>query len=698
MKKWATLFSSILIALWLAGCSAESNVKKGDKFYAIGEYFEAGAEYRKAYMRTKPKERAKRGERAYKAADCYRRINYTSRAMGSYQNAVRYNYPDSIVFFYLAEMQRKNGDYKKAAQNYELYLQYKPDDVLAQNGLQGCQLAPIWKKHSTRYSVKKEPLLNGRRSDYCPMLTGDDMDILYLTSTRPQASGNELSGITGVKPGDFFVTRKDDKGKWLAPEWVESEINSEYDEGACAFSPDGQTMYFTRCTHDPEYPRYAQIYTSTRSDASWSAPEPLEITKDTLSSFAHPTVSPDGQWLYFVSDMPGGVGGLDIWRVQLDEHGLGAVDNLGEPINTPGNEMFPSFRPNGELYFSSDGHVGMGGLDLFKAEQDSTGEWSVENLKAPMNSQGDDFGMTFEGLHNRGYFCTNRGDARGWDHIMSFECPEVLLTVKGWVYEKDGYELPNGLVYMVGNDGTNLKLSVKGDGSFTQEIQPNVDYVFLGTCKGFLNHKEQLRVDTSSVSKEYVLQFELASITAPVLVDNVFYAFDSAELTDSSTLALDSLVILMEDNPNITIELSSHCDYRGNDAYNERLSQRRAESVVNYLIAHGVAMDRLTPIGYGEKRPKVIRKRLTERYPFLHENDTLTEAFILKLPEEQQEICNALNRRTEFRVLRTTYGLFDTPELAPASNTEATKPEGEAREEEEQAPADANARPATPND
>ena len=312
----------------------------------------------------------------------------------------------------------------------------------------------------------------------------------------------------------------------------------------------------------------------------------------------------------------------------------------------------------------------MGGLDLFKAEQDSTGTWTVENLKYPMNSQGDDFAMTFDGLHNRGFFSTNRGDARGWDHIMSFECPEVLLTVKGWVYEKDGYELPEGLVYMVGNDGTNLKLSVKGDGSFTQEIQPNVDYVFLGTCKGFLNHKEQLRVDTSSVSKEYVLQFELASITAPVLVDNVFYAFDSAELTDSSTLALDSLVTLMEDNPNITIELSSHCDYRGRDEYNIRLSQRRAESVVKYLIAHGVATDRLTPIGYGETRPKVIRKRLTERYPFLHENDTLTEAFIKKLPEEQQEICNALNRRTEFRVLRTTYGLFDTPD-APRNNTEA---------------------------
>lgn len=183
MKKWISLFGVVFVTLWLAGCSAESNVKKGDKFYAIGEYFEAAAEYRKAYMRTKPKERAKRGERAYKAADCYRRINYTSRAIGSYQNAARYNYPDSIVYFYLAEMQRKNGDYKKALQNYEIYLQYKPDDVLARHGLQGCTMAPIWKQKPTLYSIKKEPLLNARRSDYCPMLTGDDMDMLLCLSS-----------------------------------------------------------------------------------------------------------------------------------------------------------------------------------------------------------------------------------------------------------------------------------------------------------------------------------------------------------------------------------------------------------------------------------------------------------------------------------------------------------------------------------
>jgi outer membrane protein OmpA-like peptidoglycan-associated protein len=386
----------------------------------------------------------------------------------------------------------------------------------------------------------------------------------------------------------------------------------------------------------------------------------LEISRDTLSSYAHPAVSPDGDWLYFASDMPGGLGGIDIWRIAITESGLGGVENLGEPINSVGNEMFPVFRPNGDLYFSSDGHVGMGGLDLFRAEQDTTGAWHIENMRFPMNSPGDDFGITFEGLHNRGFFSTNRGDARGWDHIMSFECPEVLQTVKGWVYEKDGYELPEAVVYMVGNDGTNLKLSVRGDGSFEQVIQPNVDYILLGTCKGYLNHTEALRVDTSSVSQEYTLQFPLANISAPVLVRNVFYEFDSAELTPNSTQALDSLVVLLEENPNITIELASHCDYRGADEYNERLSQRRAESVVNYLIEHGIKQDRLTPVGYGEGRPKVVTRKIAEQNPFLQEGDTLTETFIMSIPDEtRQEVCNALNRRTEFRVLRTTYGLFE---------------------------------------
>lgn len=650
---------TMVAAVLLSGCGADKFVKKGDQAQAIGEYFNAAALYRKAYMRTPVKEKSKRAERAFKAAECYRKINYTARAIGSYMNAVRYHYPDSTALFFLAQMQQKSGDYKKAAANFSLFLEKEPEHLLAQNGLKGCRLAQQWKEIPTDYSVKKEPVLNGRRTDFAPVLTGDEWEQLYISTTRPQTKGDDLSGITGIKNGDLFLAEKDDKGKWQQPKEFESEVNSKYDEGACCFSPDGKTMYFTRCTYDPEYPKFAEIYTSERSDASWSTPQKLEITKDTLSSYAHPAVSPDGNWLYFVSDMPGGIGGLDLWRIRLTEHGLSGAENLGEPINSPGDEMFPTFRPNGDLYFSSNGHPGMGGLDLFCAKQDSTGSWKVENLKYPMNSPGDDFGMTFEGLHNRGFFSTNRNDARGWDHIMSFEKPDVVLSVKGWVYEKDGYELPDGLVYMVGNDGTNLKLSVRSDGSFVQEIKPHVKYIFLGTCKGFLNHKEELQVDTSKVSREYVLQFALASITAPVLVENVFYEFDRADLTPASTESLDRLVKLLNENPNVTIELSSHCDFRGNDRYNLNLSQRRAESVVRYLIEHGIAKDRLSPVGYGETQPKVVKKKLAETYPFLHEKDTLTEEFILKLPEEQQEICHALNRRTEFKVLRTTYGLFD---------------------------------------
>ena len=669
----------------ITACNPETYVKKGDAFYAIGEYFDAAAEYKKAFSRTAVKDKEKRGVRAWKMAECYRHMNFSAKAMGAYQNAIRYKYPDSLALLYLAQTQHKAGDYKKAMASYQAFLEKEPGNLLAINGIKGCELAPQWKENPTRYTVKKEPVFNGRRYDYSPALLGDEGEQLFITTTRPQATGDELSGITGVKSADIFFSQKDDKGKWSQPEALESEVNSIYDEGACCFSPDGKTMYFTRCTHDPNYPRYAQIFSSARSDASWGKPEAVSISRDTLSSYAHPAVSPDGMWLYFVSDMPGGVGGLDIWRIGLSEYGLGAVENLGPVINTPGDEMFPTFRPNGDLFFSSNGHPGMGGLDLFRAQCDSTKKWHIENLQYPMNSPGDDFGMTFQGLHNQGFFCSSRGDARGWDHIFSFYCPEVIQTVKGWVYEKDGYELPEGLVYMVGNDGTYLKLSVKGDGSFTQQIQPNVEYVFLGTCKGYLNHKEELCVDTTSESQEYVLQFPLANIHAPVLVRNVFYEFDSAELTPNSTQALDSLVTLLNENPNITIELSSHCDFRGKDEYNQELSQRRAESVVNYLIAHGIAEDRLTPVGYGESRPKAVSRKVAEQNPFLHEGDTITEAFINALPnEEQKEACHALNRRTEFRVLRITYGLFDQIKKDAKKEEEEQKKAAEEQESEQE--------------
>lgn len=660
----------VLSLLLLAGCGAEKNMKKAEKFMAIGEYYDAASQYKQAYSKTPPKERDRRGLIAGKMAVCYRKINSTPKAVAAYRNMVRYNKATVNDRLELGRQLLKNGDYKQAAEQFRVVLDSMPDNVLARNGLLSAQQASAWKKQGSRYTVKRMDVFNSRRAEYSPMLSGDQFDQLYFTSTRNDATGDELSGITGTKNGDIFVSQKDDKGKWSKPEVVNGGLNTEADEGASCLSPDQREMYLTQCVTDPSYPRYAQIVKSNRSDAAWGKASSVELTKDTLSCFAHPAVSPDGQWLYFVSDMPGGKGGLDIWRVRITSAGYGGVENLGEPINTPGNEMFPTFRPNGDLYFSSDGHPGMGGLDIFIAHPGKTGRYVLEHPGYPLNSQGDDFGMTFEGVKNRGFFSSNRNDGRGWDHIYSFVNPEIVQSVKGWVYEQEGYELPAAQVYMIGSDGTNLKLGVKSDGSFEKELTPGVEYMFLATCKGFLNHKEELKVVPMNDSHEYVLQFPLASITAPVLIDNIFYDFNKATLRPESQTALDELVKLLNENPNVTIELSSHCDYKGSSAYNKLLAQRRAESVVNYLVDKGIARDRLSPVGYGKEKPKTIRKKLTEKLTWLKEGDVLTEEFIKNLAPEKQEICNQLNRRTEFIVLRTTYGLLDeNGQLKPKAKT-----------------------------
>ena len=649
----------MVLTIIATSCGADAYIKKGEKNLALGEYFDAANNFKQAYTRTPAKDKAARGHISTKLAFCYDKMNASQKAVGAYQNVLRFGLADANTHLLLGRQLLKTGAYKAAETHFKIALDSLPGNKLANEGLISAQQAAQAKSEGSHYIVKRMDVFNSHRADYSPMYFGDDHNKLYFSSTRNEAKGDALSGITGAKPADIFVSERDDKGKWSKPEPVQGGLNTEYDEGACTFSPDQRTMYFTQCTTDPNYPRYAQVMTSARSDAAWTKATKLDISKDTLSSFAHPAVSPDGQWLYFVSDMPGGQGGQDLWRIRLTTNGLGEMENLGEPINTAGNECFPTFRPNGDLYFSSDGHVGLGGLDVYVARQNTDQRWTIEHLGFPLNSNGDDFGLTFEGPYNRGFFSSNRGDARGWDHIYAFEYPEIVQSIKGWVYEQDGYELPAAQVFMVGNDGTNLKLNVLADGSFKQVVKPGVEYVMLATCKGYLNHKEELAVKPSETSHEYVLQFPLASITAPVLIDNIFYDLDKYTLRPESKQALDELVKLLNENPNVTIELSAHCDYRGTPEYNKILAQHRANAVVQYLIEAGIAPQRLTPVGYGKEKPKTIRKKLTERYKWLKEGDALTEDFITKLDKDKQEICNQLNRRTEFVVQRTTYGLLD---------------------------------------
>lgn len=678
-----SILSAFLLAvLVLVSCGAERNFKRAERHLALGEYFDAANEYKQAYQKTPPKDRKRRALIASKMAFCYDKSLQTGKAVAAYRNVIRYKQANMEEHLALARQLMKEGSYAAAEAEFKLVLDSLPDNTLAKEGLIAAKNAPRTKEAGSRYTVKKMDIFNSRRADYSPMLFGDAYDQLYFTSTRNEAMGDELSGITGTKAGDLFYSQKDDKGKWSKPEAVNGGVNTNYDEGTCCFSPDGREMYLTQCATSPSFPRYAQIVKSDRSDAAWGKATPITLTGDTLSSFAHPAISPDGQWLYFTSDMPGGKGGLDIWRVRITPAGFGGVENLGEPVNTAGDEEFPTFRTNGDLYFSSNGHPGLGGLDIFIAKVGKDRRYHLSHPGFPLNSQGDDFGMTFEGPYNRGFFSSNRGDGRGWDHIYSFENPEITQTVKGWVYEMDGYELPSATVYCIGDDGTNERLTVHSDGSFTKLLNPGVTYLFMATCKGYLNHQEEIKaLPNPRESTDSTLQFALANISAPTLIDNIFYDFNKATLRDSSKTALDHLVALLKENGNVTIELSAHCDYKGSAEYNKRLSQRRAEAVVTYLIQHGIAADRLTPVGYGKEKPKIIKKKLTEKYKWLKEGDVLTPEFIQKLKDKsKEEICNQLNRRTEFTVLRTTYGMFDKD--GKLKNIPKPKPQKDANTED----------------
>lgn len=658
MKRFLSYTFIIYVFLALFVSCRSAKLSDAEEKQRIGEYYEAAAIYRRVYTKTSPKKRDLRGYVAFRMAECNRMINSTAKAVSGYMNALRYDYPDSILYLRLGQMQQKNGRYADAIKNYDAYLQYDPTNVLAFNGVEGSQKALEWKKNPTRYVVKRMDKFNSRRGEFSPMLLGPDYDQLYFASSRSKDKDQKISAITGQNNNNFYVIKKDEQGNWLQPEELEDEVNTEFDEGTPSFTPDGNTMYYTYCTQAPEGDRTAEIYMSSRSSAKWGKGSKVEILKDSVTALAHPSVSPDGRWLYFVSDAVGGQGGKDIFRARINGNDFGPMENLGPEINTPGDEVFPYVRDSVTLYFASNGHPGMGGLDIFRATLDSTEHWHVENMRSPINSNGDDFGITFEGVHERGFFSSNRNDARGYDHLYSFELPIITVKIEGIVFDVDEVPIEGATVRIVGRDGLNAKVLTMKNGEYEVELERDIRYVMMASARGFLNQNFELKTGAEEKNETYIVDFYLSPITKPVVIENIFYDFDKATLRPESKAALDEMIKMLNDNPNVTIELGAHTDRKGTDKYNEGLAQRRAQSVVDYLIEGGIAPDRLEAKGYGESVPKVINKKMAREHDFLHEGDTLSAPFIEKLTPEQQEIADQINRRTEFKVLRTNYNLF----------------------------------------
>ena len=678
MQKRINIYIYLLIALLgMTSCSINARIKKADRKYNIGEYYVASEMYRQIYRRISTKDKALRADIAFKQAESQRILN-NPRALSAYKNAIKYHYPDSIVFLHYAQALQYQGKYKDAIKQYEIYLEAHPQDYVAQAGRYGCMQVEEWKKQPSRYKVAPAKEFNEKRtSNFSPAFMTEDGDALVFTSNRQEKSTDKkkkvrTSPVTGVATFNLYSTRKNAAGEWedimLCEGLYEEEETEEGEEstqpkrgsaelGACCFSADGKTMYFTYSCPVNGQDLGAKIYTSTRASGEWGEGQELKLFADSSITVGHPALNSHGDTLYFVSDAPGGYGGKDIYMAILDGSEWGYIQNLGPQINTSADELFPYFRADGRLYFSSNGHPGYGGLDLFYAvHRDSV--WDLFNMGAPFNSINDDFGITFAGTTENGFFSSNRGQKRGYDLIYSFTLPAMEFIVAGKVVDTDGEAVADATIRLVGDDGTNVKAQVRRDGTYQLKLNKDTRYVMLATARGYLNTQQRLSTEGLTDSHSYTQDFSLALISKPVKMSNIFYEFGKWTLTQDSEQGLNELVKLLNDNPNITIELSAHTDMVGNNEANKQLSLRRAQSVVDYLIEHGIKSDRLTPVGYGEEKPVVVDEGLHKQYTFLPKEQTLDETFITTLSNEQQEICNSLNRRTEFRVLKTTYNLY----------------------------------------
>jgi len=631
----------------------KQKVERAYAAYEAGSYFEAIDFFKDVYSKTRDKQL--KADMVFMVSECYRLINDPKNAELWYKRAVRSSFSKPEAQYWLGESTKKLGRYPQAIEEFRKYRQLVPGDPRTEQQIRSCELAMEWQASPESYVVEELKEANSSDSDFGPAFARDDYGLLWFTSSRDDA-GNKEHGATGQSFTDIFETRLDKKGKWSTPVPIDL-FNSEFEDGTPSFSSDYTEVYFTRCEAGKREAKGCVIMYSTREGTRWADPVKIDLLADSMV-VAHPALSPDGQTLFFVSDMPGGMGGKDIYRSTRTSPGSpwSSPENLGPDINTRGNELFPYVREDGTLYFASDGHIGMGGLDIFKAVSQAGDGWTVENMKPPINSPADDFGITFERDAEKGIFSSSR-KGRGDDDLYTFVMPPLLFSITGLVKdEKTGQPVDGSTVQLIASDGANLQTETGVAGDFRFSLRPDVDYIFLASKNGFLNGKEKESTRGQDKSREFMATIQLTPIDRPIELPNIFYDFGKWDLRPESMVSLDKLVETLNDNPNVTIELMSHTDSRDTEEYNIDLSQKRAQSVVDYLIGKGIAADRLTARGYGESSPKVVDEEIMKDAPFLRSGATLSEQYINTLAnDEQKEIAHQINRRTEFRVLRTDY-------------------------------------------
>ena len=649
------LFSFMLILFSASAYAQRSPLEQADLAYSKGDYYDAVALYKKAF--SKEKNRVKRAEIIYKVAESYRLTNDYKNQEVWYAKAIKANFKDPAAVLHLADALKMNGKYDEAIVQYTNYKKAMPSDPRGDLGIASSEQAQKWTDKPTRYKLENVSSINTKYSDFGVWFSHKDHRHIIFSSARQESIGKNNDGWTGEKFQDLFEATVDKKGKWSSPKPLLEPVNSDASEGAASLDPKGTDMFFTRCKVEKNKNGICEIYFTKRKGMTWDEPQLIPLADDSFT-VGHPSLSSDEQTLYFASDMPGGQGGKDIWYSKYDKKTKqwGAPINAGPKINTEFDEMFPYISNDGTLYFSSKGHIGMGGLDIFSSKITDGNFEEPLNLKYPINSSRDDFAFVVDELTgDRGYLSSDRDGGKGGDDIYSWSLPPLIFTVSGKVFDADTKaNIEGATIEIFGSDGSSIPYKTDGTGAYKFDLKPETSYKISALMPNYLNKYIEVSTVGLEQSKDFIGDFDFAlrSTLRAIELPEVYYDLAKWNLRPESKVALDGLVQTLNENPTIVIELGSHTDSRPIPMTNDTLSQRRAESVVNYLIEHGIDKDRLYAKGYGAHEPRKLLKDIGN----FNTGDSLNDAFISTLKSNKlKEEAHQLNRRTEFKVLRTNF-------------------------------------------
>ena len=648
------------------GISQKNFAKEADNAFMNESFYSAIELYKKAEV--KEKKPAEKARINFQIAECYRHMIEPEQAQTFYNRCImlKYDKDHPELYIYLADVLKEQGDYKAAQENYNNYLAVDANSSVAKEGAESCKKAIEWTDDPTKHFIQNEIQINTDHYDYSSAWGDKKHETLIFSSSREGSTGDAVDLRTGESFMDLWATTRDNKGKWGEPMPLPATINTEDNEGASVLTKKGDILFFTRCPREKKTNIGCDIFYANKQGDGWKKAQKVVLKPDGADSLScgHPTIDMTGNLMIFASDLPGGQGGKDLWYTEFNKRDKvwGEPVNLGPTINTSGDEMFPHLTDKKMLYFSSTGHSGMGGLDIFKAEHAADKTWeNVENLKYPLNSAEHDFGIIFErgSDDRRGFFTSNRNGGKGKDDLYSFNLPDILFSLVVYVTNKDDNEpVPGVTVSLKGDDGSEVVRTTDAEGKLVFEKENKKRFINKETSYNLEVSKEEYLVATNTIStkgeekskrflEEVFLQPVVDKKGKKIVIDfpEVQYAYDKWDLLVDQRInskdSLDYLFNTLTQNPKIVIELQAHTDCRGSSRYNKDLSQKRAQSCVDYLISKGIPAERMVPVGYGESTPRA---------------EGLECKSIEKMgTKEEQEAAHQRNRRTQFRVLSSDY-------------------------------------------